>query len=187
MQTQGHLILNLGILGRKDHLEWTWPIMLGSLYPDAGRFGFYFGVRLVRGLPDSQIWRTEYFLESWQTFFSIFNSIPLALIGMAIGLYYKRSTVAAFFAAAILHCLEDLPLHHDDGHRHFWPLSNFRFESPVSYWDSNHHAVWGAGLELVLVLTASCWVWRRTRSRWGRGLLALTNALYIAGYAFFFR
>ncbi len=186
MQTQGHVILNLGILGRKEHPDWTWPIMLGALYPDAGLYGFYAWTKLVLRLPDSQIWRTTYFQDDWQIFFSFFNSIPIALVALGIALYYKRSAIAAFWGAAILHCLEDFPLHHDDGYRHFWPLSNFRFESPVSYWDSDHHAVWGAGIELILILISSVFVWRRTRSRWGKFWLILFGTLYVVFYAWAF-
>ena len=33
----------------------------------------------------------------------------------------------------------------------FFPFSNIRFTSPVSYWDRNHYGTWGALLELGLV------------------------------------
>lgn len=211
MQTQGHMILNLGLLGRRQRPALNGPILLGALYPDLGLFGFYFWTRVIQGLPEREIWQTTYFLPGWQSIFGAFHSIPVALglLGLAwVGRRWaiRRSLakpiatshtaegivipiaekVAAFSGAAVLHCLEDLPLHHDDGHQHFWPLSTFRFESPVSYWDRNHHAVWGAGAELVLVLGASAFVWHRTRSRWGRALLLLIGTVYCAAYTTYF-
>ncbi len=194
MQTQGHVILNLAILGRRQHPSSNWPIMLGAFFPDSGLFGFYLFTRLVQGLSEREIWQTTYFSDEWQNFFGPFHSIPVALLGLGLALACKRwaiatqtaEKVALFCNAAILHCLEDLPLHHDDAHRHFWPLSDFRFRSPISYWDRNHHAVWGAGFELLLVLGASYWVWRRTRSRTGRVLLLLSGGLYLVGYATYF-
>ncbi|WP_088242855.1 hypothetical protein [Calothrix rhizosoleniae] len=182
MQTPGHIILNLGILGHRHRPKWTSPIMLGAFVPDAAMFWFYIWTRIIQGRPDSEIWGTLYFLPHWQNIFDLFNSIPLALIGLSLALYYKRSAIAAFCASTILHCLQDLPLHHDDGHRHFWPFSEFRFESPVSYWDPQHYGVWGAGLETVLVLVASYFIFRRTRSQWGKSILILMNILYLLLY-----
>ena len=55
----------------------------------------------------------------------------------------------------------DLPVHHNDGHRHFLPISNWRFESPVSYWDPAHFGVIFATLELVLAVSALIYVMRK--------------------------
>ncbi len=41
MQTPGHIILNLSILGRRHQPEWTLPIMVGTFLPDAAMFWFY--------------------------------------------------------------------------------------------------------------------------------------------------
>ena len=51
-----------------------------------------------------------------------------------------------------LHVPEDLFLHHDDGHRHFYPLSQWRYSSPVSYWDPNHYGKIVAPLEALAVV-----------------------------------
>jgi hypothetical protein len=186
MQTPGHVIINLGILGRGDRPTWTWPIIIGALIPDGMMFVFYFWTKVIRGLPDREIWSTTYFLPAWQNTFDLFNSIPLALLGVAAAIYWKRSSlagpIAACFASIILHCLQDLPLHHDDGHRHFWPLSNFRFESPISYWDPNHHAIWGSLFEVICVIGATLLTLRWLQSRWGRGILIALAGLYIALY-----
>ena len=96
-----------------------------------------------------------------------------------------RTGIALLFASILLHCLEDLPLHHDDGHRHFWPFSNFRFESPVSYWDPNYYGAIAGQIELGLMLIASVYVFRRVRSRWTKGLLILANALPLLTQLYF--
>jgi hypothetical protein len=79
----------------------------------------------------------------------------------------------------VLHGLCDLPLHHDDAHRHFLPLSHLRFESPVSYWDPAHYGLWMAPLEAVLMLGASAVVWRRFPSRAARLGTAGVAATYV--------
>lgn len=41
---------------------------------------------------------------------------------------------------AMLHTLADIPLHTDDGPLVFFPLNwSWRFHSPLSYWDPQHH------------------------------------------------
>lgn len=79
------------------------------------------------------------------------------------------------FASMLLHMLADLPLHHDDGHRHFWPISNWRFESPVSYWDPNHYGLYAGAAELVLFVSCYFYSLRKQTSLAIRiGLTCLT-------------
>ena len=184
MNTQAHAIFNLALLGRKQHPEWNPLIIWGALIPDLAMFSFY---ALLIGIciPDSQIWREEYYRPFWQNVFDLFNSIPLALIGVALMLRFKRTGLALLFASVVLHCLEDLPLHVDDGHRHFWPLSQFRFESPISYWDPNHYGNIAAPIEIVLALLVSIYVFNRVRSRWTKGLLIFSNAFSLLMLLYF--
>jgi len=184
MNTQAHAIFNLALLGRKSRPEWNPLIILGALIPDLAMFAFY-ALLKGAGIPDSQIWREEYYRPFWQDVFDLFNSIPLALIGMVVMLRFKRTGLALLFASVILHCLEDLPLHVDDGHRHFWPFSQFRFESPVSYWDPNHYGNIAAPLEIVLTLLVSIYVFNLVRSRWTKGLIITANAFSLLMLLYF--
>ena len=181
MNTPSHCILNLAILDRGSLKGCTWPIVLGSWLPDAAIFVFYGWARLM-GLPEEVIWSEAYYAPAWQHIFAIGNSMPLALLGLSLCLWLKRPAWIALFASALLHHLEDLPLHHEDAHQHFWPLSDYRFVSPVSYWDPAQFGRYGALAELTLTLVASVVWWRRVRSRWVRGALVVVNVLYLAGY-----
>ena len=86
----------------------------------------------------------------------------------------------------LLHSAFDLPLHHDDAHRHFFPLSDVRFASPLSYWDPAHYGNPMALLELGLVCGASIWLWARFPSRPARAALLGVIGLYLGGHALFF-
>lgn len=183
MQTPGHIIINLGILGHRHRPKWTLPIIIGAILPDVAIFWFYLWSRFIQGHSERAIWDTLYFSPDWQNIFALFNSIPLAFFGLCLALYYKRNEIAILCTSILLHCLEDLPLHSDDGHRHFWPFSEFRFESHVSYWDPQHHGAWGAGLETTMVLVASYFLFRRARSRWEKGISILNVVIYVALYS----
>lgn len=186
MNTPSHSILNVAILDRPNfYAGCTWPILVGSWMPDAALFVFYAWGRLSR-IPPVDLWRELYFHPVWQDIFAIGNSIPLALIGLGVFSRLQRPAWAALFASMLLHHLEDLPLHHDDAHRHFWPLSDYRFISPVSYWDPAHLGRFGALTEGVLTGIASIMLLRRVRSPWARGSIVLVNSLYLMGYLAFY-
>ena len=61
----------------------------------------------------------------------------------------------------LLHSLGDFPLHHDDAHRHFFPFSDWRFISPISYWDPAHYGNWASLLEIFAVLAISIFLYCR--------------------------
>ena len=59
----------------------------------------------------------------------------------------------------LLHALGDLPLHHDDAHRHFFPFVDWRFISPLSYWNPDHHGDLISRLEFIGVLIGSVFLY----------------------------
>jgi hypothetical protein len=190
MNTPSHAILNLAILGRKAHPEWNLAIVLGGILPDAMMFVFYGWTRFLQNQPESRIWGELYYEPLWQDLFDIWNAIPLISLVLLMALGLKRqgvkpvlnSQVAIGCVSMILHCVQDLFTHRDDAHRHFWPLSNFRFESPVSYWDPNHYGAIFAPIELGLVLLASFYGFRLIRSRWGKGCLIATDTMMVLAF-----
>lgn len=69
----------------------------------------------------------------------------------------------------------DLPLHHDDAHRHFFPFLEWRFVSPVSYWDPNYYGKWIGLVEAVSVIGAAIYLFSRHRPlrRWGVAIMGI--------------
>jgi len=85
----------------------------------------------------------------------------------------------------VIHAVLDLPVHHDDAHRHFFPFSNYRFMSPISYWDPKHYGNIVALVEQLLVFGATLYLFSKPVSGLGAGLLIAVNGLYLGGTVFF--
>ena len=186
MNTPAHAVINLALLGRSGRPDDVRPILAGAIACDLPMFGFYLWQRLAVGAPEALIWGEAYFRPSWQGLFDVFNSVPLALLGLAVAAWRRSRAGALFFASMLLHVALDLPLHREDAHRHFLPLSDWRFVSPVSYWDPAHHGAIAALAEGVAVFAASAILWRRHSDPLGRAALVGGCALYAAAYAFFY-
>ncbi|HIG72109.1 MAG TPA: hypothetical protein EYQ46_19040 [Myxococcales bacterium] len=189
MNTPAHALIAVASLAGGSRRPFARHAVAGALLPDIPMFGFYLWQRGYVGLSENQIWNETYFKPDWQLFFDTFNSAPLVLLGFALTSLANpsvRQGLQVFFGAMLLHIMVDLPLHHDDGHRHFLPLSEWRFESPISYWDPAHAGMYGAGLELLCVLGASSIIWRRTQARWVRVLVGTLSALSLFVYAGFY-
>ncbi|MBX2879050.1 MAG: hypothetical protein KTR32_03910 [Granulosicoccus sp.] len=175
--------------------------LLGALLPDASIF-IMWGIAKLKGIPESEIWQKWYYSDFWQQLGAITNSLPMyLLIGVLAYLGGGRwtsvqslqsnmmpsrpliptpwATLALILSSsALLHVLTDLPLHHDDGHPHFWPISDWIYSSPVSYWDPAHYGhVWSV-VELLLAMLLLIILWRRFLSSWVRVLLLLAAASY---------
>ena len=134
--------------------------------PDLSLYVMGFVSLFVLQIPPSVVFNELYFSDAWQTVFAIDNSLFVwgALLGIAI--YLRTPWAVALTAAALLHVALDFPLHHDDGRPHFWPVSDWVFESPFSYWDRSQGANWIAPLEFVLVVLAFASMVVRRVPRW---------------------
>ncbi len=156
-------------------------VIVGALLPDLSIFVFFIWAQFFTTADFETIWGTLYWTQPWQTFSAISNSIPLMLAITAIA-WWKKSRIFLVLALAMLaHAGLDFPVHADDAHKHFWPLSNMRFHSPLSYWDINHHAQWVSLVELAILVGAAATMIRRFKSIWVRILAATPVLIHIAG------
>ena len=188
MMTQTHLLVASGLFARPDHTLRNFAILFGALIPDAAIY-VLFGWSKIQGIPERTVWRELYWQEPWQSWTAAGNSLPIYMALLVIGLVLLRNAafawkiglVLAFMAlAAVTHIAGDLPVHVDDAHRHFWPLSNWKFISPVSYWHPDHHGGTFAIFEVCLGLLLAILLFRRFKTLWVRSVLGLFVAAYVA-------
>ncbi|WP_110984508.1 hypothetical protein [Acaryochloris thomasi] len=183
MNTPSHAILNLALLLPEPQ---ALPIItLGAILPDVPMFVLYAWAK-IRRIPARQLWTETYYLPFWQTWTDLFHSIPLASVGVGVGILCQSHTLALLSGSAVLHSLLDLPVHHDDAHRHFFPFHHYRFISPVSYWDPRHHGYIVALVEILLVLIATLYLFPIVESVFVQGLFIAVNVLYIGVYLLMF-
>ena len=183
MQSPTHSLIALAILAKRENPKQNWAILLGSIVPDAFIYVCWVWLTFIKGHSQSEIWRDIYFNDPMQLTGAIFNSAPI-YIGLALlGFWQRKKTwgkLLLFFAlAALIHLAMDLPVHADDAHRHFWPLSNWRYYSPLSYWDNDHNAQWVGLVEAIIASIAIFVLWRRFPKVWVRVVLGLFTLFYI--------
>lgn len=181
MTTPAHAIVNLLVLGRVRAL----PVALGAIAPDVPMFFFYGFEKLFLATPERLIWSASFFAPSWQALFDSVHSFPLIGAGIGLACWRGSKALASFYSSMALHSMGDFLLHHDDAHRHFFPLSDWRFESPVSYWDPRYHGNLVAPVEILVVVVGALWLisqHRDWRARVLLGGLVLAYASY-RGYA----
>ena len=184
MNTPAHLALSVFVWRSEVNWGAVIAVCIGALLPDLPMIGFYLYQKFWLGMPENIIWNVSYFKADWQLFFDLFNSIPIFL-GLAIVFYFLGLRVALLLvASALLHLALDFPLHHDDAHRHFLPFSNWRFESPVSYWDSRHYGHIFIWIELTFALFACAYVGWKGPSNAMR-IIACCTLIAYAGFSVF--
>jgi len=85
---------------------------------------------------------------------------------------WRRSpTLAAFLAGWGLHVVIDMLTHRSDGYPILWPLSDYRFPTPVSYWEPAYYGrtfslVCDGAIAVLLIRLAAL---RLRRDRGARG------------------
>lgn len=159
---------------------------LGSVAPDIPLYLMSFGgiafFKYVKGWTNeatfSHLFDRLYFHDPlWIGFHNLFHSPTMLLIlGINALLLRKRypkicTWMLYFLAACFLHSVVDIVTHHDDGPVLFFPFNwDYRFASPVSYWDP---AYFGRqfmvfegllNLALVFVLLRSWWLGKRIKT-----------------------
>jgi hypothetical protein len=183
MNTPAHLALSILIWRNQTGWMAAAAVSFGAILPDMPIFMFYFYQKSI-GTPEQLIWSAKYFEDSWQLLFDVFHLIPIALFIMLLSQWFDRRLVFLIAASSLLHMLMDLPLHHDDAHRHFLPLSQWRFESPVSYWDPRYYGHIMLRLEMVFVGLSCAYVLWRGHARPMRIIAGVTSFIY-GGFMFY--
>lgn len=188
LNTPAHVIFSLALLGRSRACSYAVVIALGAIFPDLTMIVFY-AIESLRGTPENMIWSERYFLPLWQNVFDLTNSIPLYAAGTIVAFCAGRRGIGIFGISALIHCILDFFVHHDDAHRHFYPLGHFRFQSPVSYWDPAHFGNVVGALEVAFFLVLAAWLWRvdgkaYEQSHRLRQVVLVTAIVYLA-YLFF--
>lgn len=184
MNSPTHTLLALALLSKKGDRKRNWAVFIGSIIPDAVIYIWAPYQSLVNGVSGETLWRELYFAEPMQNLIAYFNSIPIYLSLALLGFVMRSKTwgkVILFFAlAALTHMATDLPVHNHDAYRHFWPLSDWRFISPFSYYEREHHAGWVSLIEIVIALTSIFILWKRFPKLWVKIILGSLAAFYIA-------
>jgi hypothetical protein len=185
MNTPAHAVLNLWILGRKDRPGTALPIVIGSILPDVPIFAFYTWAKLVERLPEPEIWSRAYLGWKGAWTIDLLHSAPVVLAALLLAWRLGLPRLTACFAGMALHVPEDFFFHSEDAHRHFFPFSDWRFHSPVSYWDPSHYGRIVAPLEMIAVFVGCIVLFRRYESRAARWVIAAVMAMYglFLGYA----
>ena len=193
MMTQTHLLLGAALFARPGQNRRNATILIGTLVPDLAIY-VLFTWASVTGIDQETLWRETYWSEPWSTWTTIGNSFPLyfALLLVALMLIAPKdgrprwqSLPALFALAALIHLLGDFPLHASDAHRHFWPISEWRFNSPISYWEPDHYGGIFAPIESIFGIGLAVLLWRRFSHRLVRGCLFILLLAYLAVPVFF--
>ncbi|SPJ27584.1 cobalamin biosynthesis protein CobQ [Falsiruegeria mediterranea] len=168
MNTPAHLLIGAAAFGVPGHGRIMGAALLGAVMPDVSLYVLA-GVSLfVLGIPEDVVFGELYFSSAWQTVFAIDNSFLIWGVIMALALRLGWRPMTAFASAGLLHLGTDFVLHSGDGRAHFWPLNDWVFHSPVSYWDSSHHAHWIVPIAVSACVLAYLHLWRGGISAWGR-------------------
>jgi len=183
MITSTHALLSLAVLSKRGEKARNWSVLSGSLVPDLAIFLWAPYQRFVNGVSGKEMWNVLYFEPPMQNLIAWFNSIPIYTALAIIG-YIGRGRVwgkllLVFALAALIHIATDMPVHAEDAYRHFWPISDWRFYSPFSYWDYRHYGRWVGRLDIAIGLVCAAILWRRFPRPPVKITLAIISAFYM--------
>ncbi|WP_170325422.1 cobalamin biosynthesis protein CobQ [Ruegeria arenilitoris] len=161
MNTPAHLLIGAAAFARPARGRILAAAVLGSLLPDLSLYVMASVSLFVLGIPEQVVFDKLYFSSAWQTVFAIDNSFILWGLALWVGLWCRWRVLMVAASAGLLHLAMDFLLHAGDGRPQFWPLSDWVFHSPVSYWDSTHHALWVAPVSIAVCAGAYVLLWNR--------------------------
>jgi hypothetical protein len=136
VNTPAHLIFGAAAFGKPDRKGSLAAAMAGAFVPDLSLYVMVGVSIFVLGVPAETVFREYYYSDAWQSVFAVDNSFVLWGAFLALALWRRWPLVVAFAGAGLMHLALDFPLHTHDARQHFWPVTDWVFHSPYSYWDS---------------------------------------------------
>ncbi len=148
---------------------WVWKLAWGGVLPDLPYIvllGYYSLQLRVNGLLDLSAWD-----RAWRhpLVWALHSFVPCLLVGGLAYVTVRRLWLTwwPLWAGWLSHVVLDMLTHRSDGYPIFYPLSDYRFPTPVSYWEPAYHghAFMIVNDSLVLALLVRHFVVRRRTAR----------------------
>jgi hypothetical protein len=121
-------------ISQKTTEKRTLAFVLGALLPDTPTYLFFIVCGLILGYSGEAMWNDMYFNSGWSIPITLTHSFILWPILYSLAIYFRWKILQWFSISALLHAVVDFLVHTDDAYRHFWPFSNWKFHSPMSYY-----------------------------------------------------
>ena len=185
MNTPAHLIMGAAAFGKPGHRRVTIAAVAGAMAPDISLYAMVSWSIYVLGVEPRVVFGQYYFSSAWQQVFAIDNSFVLWGLALGLALWSRKPALIAFAGAGLLHLVFDFPLHNDDARMHFWPISDWVFASPISYWDPRFHANIIGPLELAIAMVLSAFMLGRYKTLRARALIVVLAGTEIMATGFF--
>jgi hypothetical protein len=180
MNTPSHILWGAAAFARAGNRKVVIAALAGGLAPDISLYVMAVWALFVQGIPPETVFGEYYFSKEWMGVFSYDNSLVLWGIVLLWAVWAKQARVVAFAGAGMLHLVTDFLLHHSDARPHFWPLTDWIFTSPVSYWNPAFYGRIIAPVEMAADLVCCVVLWRRFPGRRVRALLAVVALVPVA-------
>jgi hypothetical protein len=180
VNTPAHVIFSAAAFARPDAPRRTVAAILGALAPDVSLYVMVSVSVFILGVPARTVFRDYYYSPEWQLVFAVDNSFILWGVALGIALWRRWTIAAIFCGSALLHLAFDFPLHNHDARMHFWPLTDWKFISPFSYWDGRHHGDLVGRIETGLCLILLLVLFRRFQDWIARVVIGLAAVAQLA-------
>lgn len=164
-----------------------WMVFLGwfgGFFPDLPMFLMVGMSRMMEG--PVNLWRQPdglYWIDPWRTMTGLTHSLPVWTALVLAGWFMMRrgagrmvlagQALLVFSAGALLHAVADFFVHTHDAHAQLLPFSDWRFHSPVSYYQASHFGREFSVVELAFCLVAGWALFRAFKSWTVRTMVVL--------------
>lgn len=180
MITPSHLIYNwaLGTKLQLARIEKT-GLIIGGFLPDLPTYVFFMVHTFIIGSSQQAMWDNLYFDSAWTPIITLSHSFILWPILVLIGHWCRFRLLKWVALGSLFHASLDFLVHNDDAYRHFWPLTEWKFMSPISYWDPNHYGHIVGALDTIIIFGLLYFLMRQTTARRTRLLIVGLATLYL--------
>jgi hypothetical protein len=179
MNTPSHMLIGAAFFARPLAPATLVAAMVGGFVPDLPMFALVLWSTRVLGLPEHDVFGRLYFSAPWQAIFAVDHGFLIWAPLFLATLWSGQVLLRAFAGSGLLHAVADFATHHDDARRQFWPLSDWVFRSPVSYWDQRFYGDVFAVFEVGLVVLLALFLFWQFRRAWQRALILAPAGLIV--------
>lgn len=184
MITTSHVIYNWALGERLANSRFkqtlnTKGLVFGGFLPDCPTYLFFIVQGLILQTSQQELWDTLYFDSVWSPFITLSHSLIIWPLLLALSYATTRSVLFSISLGALFHIIVDFFVHAKDAYRHFWPLSDWQWHSPISYWDPSYYGNIISLVDALVILFLLGYLYTKIRNKWLLRSIILCGIFYL--------